>query len=400
MNLRKLQEVDVKNKRVIVRVDLNLPVKDGIILDHTRIEKLVPTIQYLIENQAKIILMSHFGRPKAYDEKYSLKIFAPILAQFFKNIIKFSSQTIGDESLKLIQEMRFGEIILLENLRFNAGETSNDVNFAKELSNLADIYVNDSFSSSHRAHASVCEITKYMPSYAGLLLQSELVNIEKILNKPLKPFAAIVGGSKISTKLSLLNNLLPKVDYLVIGGAMANSFLKALGQNIGASFYEEDLLKEALEILANAKNSNTHIILPSDAIVAKNLNAEPITKDIQSIDADEHIYDIGPKTCQIIIKMLENVKTIIWNGPLGVFENPNFAKSSNLLAKTLAQYTKSNNAITIAGGGDVVAAINKAGFAEDFTYISTAGGAFLEWLEGKTLPGIEVLLKNEDNSCK
>ncbi|MEK6734416.1 MAG: phosphoglycerate kinase [Pseudomonadota bacterium] len=384
--MRKLKDFDLSNKKVFLRVDLNVPVQNGKILDETRINKIIPTINYLLENNARIVIASHFGRPKqGFEAKYSLEFLASVLAD------KLKKEVIFCENLeKANQALQTNKIILLENLRFHPGETSNDSNFAKELASIADFYVNDAFSCSHRAHASITKITEFLPSAAGLLLEEELDNLNRILSQPKKPLMAIIGGSKISTKLNLLNNLITKVDYLVIAGAMANSFLKAEGHEIGTSFYEPELLETAKTILSN---KNCNIILPSDVVVAAKITSfeKNYIVDIKNTPSDKMILDIGPDTCTKIIELLKKCETVIINGPLGVFENFPFSCGTISIVRAIAKYTNSGELVSVAGGGDIVAAISNSGLFNQFSYISTAGGAFLEWLEGKTLPGIEVL---------
>lgn len=381
--MRLLKDIDCKNKRVFLRVDLNVPVMNGKILDETRINKILPTIQYLLTQNAKIILASHFGRPKSgYEEKYSLRFLQNVLQHKLEQEVLFEDNL--NDAAQLTQNMQLGEILLLENLRFFSGETKNDLEFAKQLSNLADIYVNDAFSCSHRAHASIVKIAELLPSAAGLLLEDELDNLHKYLDKPNKPILAIIGGSKISTKLDLLKELSKKVDYIAIGGAMANTFLKALGYEIGNSFYEEEFVATAKAML------NEKFILPKDLVVVSSIDAD----DIEIVDID-HItkmaLDLGPETVKQIIALAQKCKTILLNGPVGVFENPSFAKATNAIIKEVANLSQNNKAISIAGGGDMVAALTQVRLFDQMTYVSTAGGAFLEWLEGKELPGLLVL---------
>lgn len=375
--MRTMDQYDYRNKRVLLRLDLNVPVLDGKILDDTRINKAIPTIRYLLEKQAQIIIITHFGRPKSsYEQKYSVKFLAEKLSNSLGVEVSFNQPS--------------EKITLLENIRFNPGETKNDSEFAQSLAKLADYYINDAFSCCHRAHASIVKIAEILPSAAGLLLQEETNNLNKYLNPIKYPAMAIIGGSKVSTKLSLLQNLVKKVDYLVIGGAMANTFLAAQNYDVGSSLIEADLIDTAKEIL-NSKNCQ--IILPQDVVIAKEIkeNAENHVVDLNNILKDHMILDIGPESVAKINKLLENCKTVIMNGPLGVFEYFPFSLGTTSVAKTIAKLTKQGNIISIAGGGDIVAALSGAGLFDQFTYISTAGGAFLEWLEGKTLPGIKVL---------
>ncbi len=378
--MRKLQDFDYSGKRVFLRVDLNVPVSNGIILDYTRIDKIIPTIKYLLKQDTKIIIASHFGRPKGtFDPKYSLEFLVDILSEKTGQEVNFCPN---------ISKTPNKQIILLENLRFHPGETKNDPEFAKQLASLADFYVNDAFSCSHRAHASIAGIAEFLPSAAGLLLAQEIENLNLYLAHPAKPMMAIIGGSKVSTKLDLLMELVNKVDYLAIGGAMANTFLKAKGYEIGNSFYEPDLIAKAQEIM----NQNCEIILPIDVVIAKEIleHAETKTVSIEKMPKDEMILDLGPKSVAQIKSILQICKTVILNGPVGVFECAPFAKGTIAIAQEVASLSQ-KGLISIAGGGDIVAAISQAGLFEDFTYISTAGGAFLEWLEGKKLPGLTIL---------
>jgi phosphoglycerate kinase len=372
-----MDQYDYHNKRVLLRLDLNVPVLEGDILDDTRINKAIPTIKYLLEKQAQIIIITHFGRPKSgYEDKYSVKFLAKELSK------KLGVEVSFDQPLE--------RITLLENIRFSPGETKNDLEFTQTLAKLADYYVNDAFSCCHRAHASIVKIAELLPSAAGLLLQEEINNLNEHLTPIKSPSMAIIGGSKVSTKLSLLQNLIKKVDYLVIGGAMANTFLAAQNYDVGGSLIEADLIDIAKEVL---NSNNCQIILPQDVVVAKEIkeNAENHIVDINSILKDHIILDIGPESSAKISKLLEKCNTVIMNGPLGVFEHFPFSVGTTSVARTIAKLTKQGKLISIAGGGDIVAALSQAGLFDQFTYISTAGGAFLEWLEGKTLPGIKVL---------
>lgn len=395
--IRKLQDFDCQGKRVLLRVDLNVPVINGKILDSTRIDKVIPTIKYLLERDAIIILSSHFGRPKGvFEASLSLEFLTKDLEEKLGTKILFCSD-INKAKLKS-DSLKPKEILLLENLRFYSGETKNDLEFATCLASLADLYVNDAFSCSHRSHASIVKIAQLLPSAAGLLLSNEIDSLSLYLNNPSKPMMAIIGGSKVSTKLALLSKLVKKVDYLVIGGAMANTFLKAQGYEIGSSFYEPDLLDEALEIL-NQKDCN--IILPQDAIVANEIAENVSTKivDITDIAQNYMILDLGPKTIAQVEEVLNKCKAVILNGPVGAFEYSPFSKGTFAIAATVARLTKAKKIVSVAGGGDIVAAISQAELFEEFSYISTAGGAFLEWLEGKSLPGLEVLESSNTTSC-
>ncbi len=378
--MRKLQDFDYSGKRVFLRVDLNVPVSNGIILDYTRIDKIIPTIKYLLKQDAKIIIASHFSRPKGtFDPKYSLEFLVDILSEKIGQEVNFCPD---------ISKTPNKQITLLENLRFHPGETKNDPEFAKQLAALADFYVNDAFSCSHRAHASIVGIAEFLTSAAGLLLTQEIENLNLYLSHPAKPMMAIIGGSKVSTKLDLLMELINKVDYLAIGGAMANTFLKAKGYEIGNSFYEPDLIAKAQEIM----NQNCEIILPIDVVIAKEISEHAETKiiPIEEMPKDEMILDLGPASVAQIKSILQSCKTVILNGPVGVFECAPFAKGTIAIAQEVASLSQ-KGLVSIAGGGDIVAAISQAGLFEEFTYISTAGGAFLEWLEGKKLPGLTIL---------
>lgn len=391
-----IQDLSLKDKIVLLRVDLNVPTINDDIQDDTRLVKILPTIRYLIDHQAKIIIISHFGRPKArITKEMSLKFISTALSKLLLGReVKFIPDITGDEVNKTILAMNNGDIIMLENLRFYAGEEKNDQEFVTNLANIADIYINDAFSCSHRAHASIIGLPKLLPAAAGLLLQDELFNIEKTLSNNINDFAAIIGGAKISTKLSLLNNLVRNSSLLVIGGAMANVFLKAKSYEIGKSFYESELIDEALNIIKIANNNNCKLLLPIDVVVARSFT-DPNYRivDIDQVDSNDMILDLGTKTIDIIIKELkdQNIKTLLWNGPVGVFEHKPFDIATINLAKNIARLTLDKKIISIAGGGDIVSALNIAGVADMFSYVSTAGGAFLEWLENKTLIGIEAL---------
>ncbi|MFN7038538.1 MAG: phosphoglycerate kinase [Alphaproteobacteria bacterium] len=391
--MKLITNADVKNKTVLVRADLNVPIVNGKIEDSTRIKKIIPTVKYLIQNNCKIILTSHFGRPKGQKIKeMSLRPIAEELSKILDQTIIFSEDCIGDKVQNQISSLKEKEIILLENLRFYNDEEDNDKEFAKKLSSLADIYVNDAFSCSHRAHASIDAITNYLPSYAGLLLSEEISSLEKILNNPTKPIAAFVGGSKVSTKLELLNSLVQKVDLIAIGGAMANSFLKAKGVNIGNSVCEESMLDTALSIMLLAEKYNCEILLPIDAVISKDIKDGKIRiVDINTVPTDYSIFDIGPKTINLFNERLGNIKTLVWNGPLGAFEFKPFDLGTYNIALTVSSLTIQGKLVSVAGGGDIVSALNSSRLIDNFTYISTAGGAFLEWLEGKELPGIAAL---------
>ena len=390
-----LDNFSASGKCVLVRVDLNVPMQGKIVTDTNRITKTLPTLKRLSAAGAKVIILSHFGRPKGeYQSNMSLKKVLPALRDALDGYnVSFASSCIGKIARTNIDAMNDGDILLLENVRFHSGEELNDPSFASELAKLADAFVNDAFSASHRAHASVTSIARLLPSYAGLLLQLELESLSRALNEPQRPLGAIVGGAKVSTKLELLNNLVKKVDFLIIGGGMANTFLFARGLNIGKSLAEKELAETAREIENIAQKSKCKILLQTDAVVAKELIAgqKPEIIDISQIPEDAMILDAGPQSTANFSEHLANCKTIIWNGPLGAFEIAPFDQATISLAKDVALYTQNKDIVSVAGGGDTVAALTHAGVNEQFSYLSTAGGAFLEWLEGKILPGVAAL---------
>ena len=397
MKLKTIEDLDVSGKVVLVRCDFNVPIdEDGEISDASRIERHAPTIITLVNKGAKVALLSHFGRPAGkVDENLSLGFISESLTETFKAPeIVVIPDCIGDVTKQVLKDMPDGQIALLENVRFYEGEENNDDDFSKSLADIADIYVNDAFSVCHREHASVHGITKYLPSYAGFALNLEIEMLEKALKDSEPPMMAIIGGSKVSSKLSLLGNLIEKMQFLAIGGGMANTFLAAQGKNIGASFYEKNMIGEAKEILEKAKISNCDIILPIDAVVANKLEfgVESNTVELKDVLKENMILDVGEKTVELISNAIINSKTLLWNGPLGVFEIPPFDQSTSSCALTAAMMTRAGGLLSVAGGGDTVAALNNAGASGGFSYVSVAGGAFLEWLEGKTLPGIAVLI--------
>ena len=392
-----LQQVNLFHKNVLVRVDLNVPMVNKKITDDTRIKAILPTIKHLIKNQAKIILISHFGRPEGvFNNDMSLQPIANHLSELLDVKVNFALDCIGEVAKKAVDETVFGSVVVLENLRFYKQETKGDIDFAKKLANLADIYVNDTFSSSHRDHSSITKITKFLPSFAGFLLQYELENLNNLLQKPKQPMLAIVGGAKVSTKIDLLIALSKKAAAILVGGGMANTFLFALGHQVGKSLCEKDFTQTALNIIQEAKKNNCQIILPSDVVVAKEFKANASFRniDVNNISDDDLILDIGSQTTQKIAKQLNLYKTVVWNGPVGVFELNPFHLGTTALALEVAKQTQENGLLSVAGGGDIVSALNSCGVAEKFTYISTAGGAFLEWLEGKDLLGISALKKS------
>ncbi|HXL13353.1 MAG TPA: phosphoglycerate kinase [Bradyrhizobium sp.] len=391
--LRTLDDVDVKGKRVLLRVDLNVPMEQGRVTDATRLERVAPTILEISNKGGKVILLAHFGRPKGRDPKESLKPVATALAQVIHRPIAFADDCIGEVAQRAVAAMKDGEILCLENTRFYKEEEKNDPAFAAELAKLGDIWVNDAFSAAHRAHASTEGLGHVLPAYAGRTMQAELEALGKALEAPTKPVIAIVGGAKVSTKIDLLENLVTKVDALVIGGGMANTFLHAQGVGIGKSLAEKDLAVTALRIIDKAYAANCAIILPVDAVVAFHFaaNAPSHAYGLDAIPPDGMILDVGPQSIARINAAIDDAATLVWNGPLGAFELPPFDRGTVLAARHAAERTRANELVSVAGGGDTVAALNQAGVAADFTYVSTAGGAFLEWMEGKPLPGVEVL---------
>jgi phosphoglycerate kinase len=387
---------DINGKRVLVRVDLNVPVAEGKVTDATRIERVAPTILELSDKGAKVILLAHFGRPKGGAEaEFSLKIVAPSVEAVLDRKVHFAEDCIGDKAASVISGLEAGDILLLENTRFHKGEEKNEPDFVKALAANGDIYVNDAFSAAHRAHASTEGLAHHLPAYAGRTMQAELEALEKGLGNPARPVVAIVGGAKVSTKIDLLQNLVKKVDALVIGGGMANTFLAAQGINVGKSLCEHDLADTARAIMAEAKTAGCDIVLPSDGVVAREFkaNAANETVPVRAIPADAMMLDVGPKSIEAVNAWISKGATLVWNGPLGAFEIEPFDKATVSAAKHAAEETKLGKLVSVAGGGDTVAALNHAGVADDFTYVSTAGGAFLEWMEGKPLPGVEVLKK-------
>ena len=384
------------DKRIILRVDLNVPMQEEKVTDKSRIIKIIPIIKEFINKKAKIILVSHLGRPKGkIVEKLSLKPITPILENLLNSKVYFSNENFGPKVMEKSKKIKSGEVLLLENIRFNKHEEENEESFAKELAKIGDIYVNEAFSCSHRAHASVCEITKHINSYAGKLLSKEVNVINMLINKAKKPVSCIIGGSKISTKIGILTNLVKKMQNIVIVGAMANNFIKYKGHNIGKSLFEKGQEKLLKDVIKKCEENNCKLIIPEDVIVAKSYESEIKLKSLNKISDTDIILDIGENTVKKICNIVDESKTILWNGPAGYFEIDQFASGSNKIANKINENTKNKSLISIAGGGDTVAAINKSGCSDGFTYISTAGGAFLELLEGKILPGIKVLEINE-----
>lgn len=390
---RTLDRVDVKGKRILMRVDLNVPVENGVVTDSTRIERVAPAITEIADKGAKVILLSHFGRPKGRDPTQSLKPVAAEVARIIKRPVKFADDCIGEPAEQAVAAMKPGEILCLENTRFHAGEEKNDPVFVAELAKLGDIWVNDAFSAAHRAHASTEGLGHKLPAYAGRTMQAEFEALAKALENPQRPLVAIVGGAKISTKLDLLGNLLDKVNALIIGGAMANTFLLAQGKNVGKSLVETDLVSTAREIMDKAKAGKREIILPVDVVVAEKFEAHASSRvvDTGKVGVTDMILDIGPRSIEQVISVLARAKTLVWNGPFGAFEMEPFDNGTAEVAEAVAELTAAGKLVSVAGGGDTVAALNVAGVADRLTYVSAAGGAFLEWLEGKRLPGVEVL---------
>ena len=393
MRFRNLDDADVKGKRVLVRVDFNVPMHDGEVADVSRIERNAPTITEIADRGGKVILLSHYGRPKGRDPKESLKPVVAAVARIIGRPIAFADDCIGEVAEQAVARIKPGDILCLENTRFYKGEEKNDPALAAALAKLGDIYVDDAFSVAHRAHASVEAIAHLLPAYAGRAMQEELAALEKALHTPQRPVAAIVGGAKVSTKLDLLGNLLNHVDTLIIGGGMANTFLAAQGKAVGKSLCENDLVQTARDILAKANSLKREIVLPVDVVVAQTFTAHAPSR-VVSVDAvgeNDMILDIGPRTVEYVISVLARTKTLVWNGPFGAFEMEPFDNGTVEVAEAAAELTASGKLVSIAGGGDTMAALNLAGVTGRFTYVSTAGGAFLEWLEGKVLPGVEVL---------
>ena len=390
---RSMNDLAVKGRRVIVRGDLNVPVADGRVTEDTRLVRLAPTIKELQAKGARVILISHFGRPKGRDEKNSLKQVVPALERALGARVAFAEDCVGPAAEAAVAALADGQVAVLENLRFHKGEEANDPAFAAALAKLGDLYVNDAFSAAHRAHASTEALARLLPNAAGRLMQEELEHLGRALEKPARPLAAIVGGAKVSTKLDLLGNLVRKVDRLAIGGGMANTFLHARGVEVGKSLCERDLAETARGIEAAAKSAGCTILLPEDAVVASALAPGVATETvaIARVPADKLILDIGPKSVAALSAALGECKTLVWNGPMGAFETAPFDAGTTALARRAAELTAAGKLLTVAGGGDTVAALAHAGVGEAFSYVSTAGGAFLEWLEGKTLPGVAAL---------
>ncbi|WP_061929408.1 phosphoglycerate kinase [Aureimonas sp. AU22] len=389
-----LDDAALQGKRVLVRVDLNVPMKDGVVSDATRIDRILPTIREITEKGGRAILLAHFGRPRGkVDPSQSLAPIAPVLAEKLGQPVGFAEDCVGPVADGIVVNMKDGDVLLLENTRFHAGEETNDETFVSELAALGDVYVNDAFSAAHRAHASTEGLGHHLPSYAGRTMQAELEALERGLGNPEKPVIAIVGGAKVSSKIDLLQNLVTKVDCLVIGGGMANTFLAAQGKDVGKSLCEHDLADTAKAILAAAATSGCTILLPVDAVVAREFKANAANEvvPVDRVPSDAMILDVGPASVGAITEWIDKSKTLVWNGPLGAFEIEPFDKATMAAARHAADRTQAGQLVSVAGGGDTVAALNQAGVSERFSYVSTAGGAFLEWMEGKPLPGVDAL---------
>ena len=386
------EETNLNNKKILLRLDLNVPLHNGKIVDTTRIDKILPTLKFLIKQNSKIIILSHVGRPRGkVVSGLSLKPICEDLGNKLNQNVKLIKKKINEINSKDLFKNNDEKIVVMENIRFYFEEEKNDPEFAKHLSSLADIYVNDAFSCSHRAHSSIHAVTNFLPSYSGLQLDTEVNALKKITSEIKKPITCIIGGSKVSTKINIIKNLIPKFDNIVIVGGMANNIIKYMGNNIGKSLQEVNSGPIIKEIFSLSKTENCKIIYPRDVVVGKNLNSSPQTKELNEISSEEMILDIGPKTIGIIKNIIDESNTILWNGPAGYFENPSFAKGSIEVAKKIVENNKSNKIYSVAGGGDTVSLLNSLDSINDFNFVSTAGGAFLEYLEGKELPGIKAL---------
>lgn len=400
----RLEDINVANKIVLVRVDLNVPMQGGKVSDKTRITRLLPTLEYLIRKKAKVVLLSHFGRPEGKPNP-SLSL-APLVDAVSKALggkpVSFGVDCVGPDAKSAVKKLKPGDVLLLENLRFHPEEEKGGDAFARQLADLGDIYVNDAFAASHRSHASVTGIPKYLPAVAGRLMEEEVRELSALFSDARTPIAAVIGGSKVSTKLALLNHLIKTMDVLLIGGAMANTFLYAQGHKIGNSRCEKDMKKTALAILTNAKKKNCRIVLPSDLVVTYKFRrqAECHVVDVERIPPESMAADVGPDTVEKFAAEIACCKTVVWNGPIGAFETSPFDASSVGLARAIARLTSHRKLRSVAGGGDTVAMLAHAGLKEEFSYLSTAGGAFLEWLEGKTLPGVAALMKTKTKRTK
>jgi phosphoglycerate kinase len=395
--LRTLDDLEVTGRTVLVRLDLNVPMQDGEVTDATRIERSVPTVKELLAKGAKVVVLAHFGRPKGKREaSMSLRPLCGPLGEALGAPVAFAEDCIGEAAKRAVAALGPGQVLLLENLRFHAGEEKNDPDFADALAGLGEIYVDDAFSAAHRAHASITGIAERLPAAAGRLMQAEVEALSRALDHPERPLAALVGGAKVSTKLELLGNLIERVDFLVLGGGMANTFLFARGMEVGKSLCERDMAETAREIMAKAEDKGCAIVLPTDGRIAKEFEAGAASEvvAIEQVPGNAMILDVGPKTVSLIEERLEGCRTVVWNGPLGAFEIPPFDAGTAAVARRVAQLSAAGKLMSVAGGGDTVAALAQADALERFSYVSTAGGAFLEWLEGKELPGIAVLRKD------
>ncbi len=393
-NVKSIENVDVKGKTVLVRADLNVPMDNGRVTDTVRIDRFAPTASYLADQGARVVILSHFGRPKGVRQpSMCLEPVAKALAKALDRPVGFAQECVGEVAEKAVWDMQDGDIVMLENLRFHPEEEADSENFARRLAVLGDIYVNDAFSCSHRAHASTHAITRQLPSYAGLSLMKELNALSAVLGSPQKPVAALVGGAKVSSKITVLEALIPTMDAIIVGGGMANTFLLAKGYPIGKSLAEPDFVDTANQIMAAAEKAGCEIVLPVDLVAATEFaeGADNAVIPVGEDPGERMVLDVGPASIKDLTDRLGNTKTLLWNGPLGAFEIDPFGAGTFAVAKAAAELTKAGKLITVAGGGDTVAALNAAGASDDFTYISTAGGAFLEWLEGKELPGVAAL---------
>ena len=390
---RTLDDLDVKGKRILLRIDLNVPMKDGAVSDRTRIEAAARTLNEIADKGGKVVVLAHFGRPKGPDPKDSLRPVAAEVARVTGRPVAFADDCIGPKAQAAVNSMHDGDVLCLENTRFHKGEETNDKAFVSELARLGDLWVSDAFSVAHRAHASTEGLGHVLPAYAGRAMQAELDALNLALESPQRPVTAIVGGAKVSTKLDLLGNLIAKVDTLIIGGGMANTFLAAQGKAVGKSLCEHELAATAREVMAKAKEARCEIVLPVDAIVAPKFEANAPSRvvGVDNVGSADIILDIGPSSIEHAASVLARSKTLVWNGPFGAFELEPFDNGTVQVAEAAAELTAAGKLVSVAGGGDTVAALNAAGVSERFTYVSTAGGAFLEWMEGKALPGVEIL---------
>ena len=392
---RSITDAEVEGRRVLVRVDLNVPMRDGAVTDTTRMDRVLPTIRALLSRGARVVILSHFGRPKGkWVPDMSLRPVAKEMGRLLEGVaLHFADDCIGPEAEQAAQSLGNGEVLFLENLRFHTGEESNDPEFVRNLKRLGDLYVNEAFSASHRSHASTDGLARALPAYAGLQMAAEMDALSRALEHPERPVIAVVGGAKVSTKIGVLDNLVEKLDAVIIGGGMANTFLNAKGIDVGKSLCESDLAETACAILKAADEAGCEVLLPVDTVVAEEFKAGAASTvcALDAVPGNAMILDVGPETVRTLTDRLENCRTLLWNGPLGAFEIAPFGEGTFALARAAARLTSNGSLVTVAGGGDTVAALNDAGVTQDFTYVSTAGGAFLEWLEGKDLPGVVAL---------